>query len=79
MAFTETFRCDICGKEKSEAFEDWWLAWTQALSPMPDAPPLPQLRYTPWDVLLSHDANVRHLCGSRCAQTLMGRWMASGE
>ncbi len=80
MAFTETFRCEVCGKVKSEESEDWWLGWVESFSPMPDAPPMPQLRFTPWDMLLSHQAEVRHLCGARCAQTLMDRWMtSSGE
>ena len=78
MAFTETFRCEVCGKVKNEEATDWWLAWADHFSPVPDAKPLPQLRFTPWDTLLSHQAEVRHLCGARCAQTLMDRWMTSG-
>jgi hypothetical protein len=77
MAFTETFRCEVCGKIKSETSEDWWLAWVEQFSPTPNAAPLPQLRYAPWDVLLSHEAEVLHLCGARCAGTLMDRWMTS--
>ncbi len=79
MAFTETFRCEVCGKVKSEESEDWWLAWVEHVSPMPDASPMPQLRFMPWDMLLSHHAEVRHLCGARCAQTLMNRWMTNSE
>jgi len=75
MAFTETFHCDVCSKAKSEESEDWWLGWTGQFAPLPDAPPMPQLRVSPWDVLLSHEPNVRHLCGARCAQTMMDRWM----
>lgn len=79
MAFTETFRCEVCGKIKSQGSEDWWLAWAEQVSPMPGAAPLPQLRFTPWDVLLSHQAEVHHLCGARCAQTVMDRWMNGGH
>ncbi|QNI30544.1 hypothetical protein H7849_15495 [Alloacidobacterium dinghuense] len=79
MAFTETFRCEVCGKAKSGESEDWWLAWAEQFSPTPDAQPLPQLRFTPWDVLLSHQPDVRHLCGARCAQTVMDRWMTSSN
>lgn len=79
MAFTETFRCDVCSKAKSEGSEDWWLAWTEHISPLPGTEPTPQLRFMPWSMLLSHEADVRHLCGSRCAQTLMDRWMHSGD
>jgi hypothetical protein len=77
MAFTETFRCEVCGKVKNERSEDWWLAWAEQVTSVPNATPLPQLRFTPWDVLLSHQAEVRHLCGARCAQTIMDRWMTS--
>lgn len=75
MAFTETFRCDVCGKAKSEETEDWWLCWAEDFSPIPDAQRMSQLRIVPWHVLLSHDVHARHLCGARCAQTLMDRWM----
>ena len=34
MAFTETYRCDVCGNPGGEA-EDWWLALTEAGSPYP--------------------------------------------
>jgi len=78
MAFTETFRCEVCGKAKSEG-SDWWLAWAEKFTPTPDASPVPQLRFTPWDTLLSHQAEARHLCGARCAQTLMDRWMTSSD
>jgi hypothetical protein len=77
MAFTETFHCDVCGKAKSEESTDWWLSWAEHFSPVPDAQPLPQLRFVPWSLLLSHDSQAKHLCGARCAQTLMDRWMAS--
>jgi hypothetical protein len=79
MAFSETFHCDVCSKAKREESEDWWLAWTEQIPPTRDAAPMPQLRFMPWDTLLSHEAEVRHLCGARCAQTLMDRWMTSGD
>jgi hypothetical protein len=79
MAFTETFRCEVCGKAKSAESEDWWLAWAEEFLPTPGSPAMPQLRFTPWDVLLSHQAKARHLCGARCAQTLMDRWMTRSE
>ena len=74
MAFTETYHCDVCGNPKGEA-EDWWLALTEPASLIPSAPEQPMLRLTQWNILLSHAAKVRHLCGARCAQTLMDRWM----
>jgi hypothetical protein len=74
MAYTETYHCDVCGKPRGES-EDWWLALTEPASLIPNAPEQPMLRLTPWNIILSHAAAVRHLCGARCAQTLMDRWM----
>jgi hypothetical protein len=34
---------------------------------------------TGWNQVLSHSAEVRHLCGARCAQTLMDRWMQTAQ
>jgi len=75
MAFTETFHCDVCGKAKSEESEDWWLAWTETLSPAPGDPEQRSMRLTPWNGFLSHSAEIRHLCGASCVHTLMDRWM----
>jgi hypothetical protein len=77
MAWTETYSCDVCGKAKSEEAGDWWLAWNETLSPTPDAPQQPVLKITPWNAFLSHDVDAKHLCGARCAQTIMDRWMHS--
>jgi hypothetical protein len=74
MAFTETFSCDVCGKEKSEESNDWWLAWDEVTSPTPEVRQ-PVLKMTHWNAFLSHDATAKHLCGARCAQTLLDRWM----
>ncbi len=76
MAFTETYHCDVCGKQKKETEDDWWLAWTENYSPADDMPAQPLLKLTPWNLLLSHGAEIKHLCGARCAQTQMDRWMA---
>jgi hypothetical protein len=74
MAYTETYHCDVCGNPRGEA-EDWWLALTEPAALIPKAPEQPMLKLTPWNIMLSHAATVRHLCGARCAQTLMDRWM----
>ncbi|HEX3940694.1 MAG TPA: hypothetical protein VHX11_04340 [Acidobacteriaceae bacterium] len=74
MAFTETYRCDVCGKPKGDA-EDWWLAWAEQVEPIPGARGQPALKVTLWNLLLSHSRDVKHLCGARCAQTLLDRWM----
>ena len=75
MAWTETYSCDVCGKAKSEEAGDWWLAWSEKLSPTPSDPEQPVLNITRWNAFLSHDAVAKHLCGARCAQTVMDRWM----
>lgn len=77
MAWSESFHCDVCGKAKSEEAEDWWLVWPERMSPLPGEPDQPVLKVTRWHVLFSHDAAVKHLCGARCAQTLMDRWMTA--
>jgi hypothetical protein len=75
MAWTETYQCDVCGRAKNDDHDDWWLAWTETISPAPNEQKQPVMRITPWSVLLSHSSEVVHLCGSRCAQTRLDRWM----
>ncbi len=75
MAWTETYHCDVCGRAKNEDQDDWWLAWTETISPSPSEPAQPVMRITPWSLLLSHSPHVVHLCGARCAQTGLDRWM----
>jgi hypothetical protein len=75
MAWTESYHCDVCGRAKNEDQHDWWLAFTDTLSPTPNAPEQPLLKLTPWNDFLSHSAEVRHLCGARCAHTGVDRWM----
>jgi hypothetical protein len=79
MAFSEEFYCDICNSPKNEKSEDWWLAWTETISPLPGQPEQTVIKITPWHSFLAHSADVRHLCGARCAHTLMDRWMLSGN
>lgn len=74
MAWTETFCCDICGKEKHEESEDWWLAWDEEISPTPEVHQ-PMLKVTHWNSFLAHDSTAKHLCGGRCAHTLLDRWL----
>lgn len=80
MAWTETFSCNICGKAKSEEAEDWWLAWEEKTSPGPEMEE-PVFKVAHWNSLLAHDSGVKHLCGGRCVQTQLDRWMhtAAGE
>jgi hypothetical protein len=77
MAWTESYHCDVCNSPRGDA-EDWWLARTDVES-QPSAPDQPVLKITPWSAVLSHSAEVKHLCGARCAQTFMDRWMRGEE
>jgi hypothetical protein len=77
MAWTETYHCDVCGTAKNEGQHDWWLAFVDKTSPTPMSKEQPMLRITPWNDFLSHSAGVQHLCGARCTQTELDRWMSS--
>ncbi|HWY67666.1 MAG TPA: hypothetical protein VNX88_03320 [Terriglobales bacterium] len=35
MTWTETFHCEICGKQKGSV-DHWWLAWTERYRPFED-------------------------------------------
>ncbi|HVJ09329.1 MAG TPA: hypothetical protein VM554_13190 [Acidisarcina sp.] len=76
MAWTETYHCDVCNKPKKQREDDWWLAWTEEMTPAENMPAQPVLKLTPWNVLLAHGPGVKHLCGARCAQTQMDRFMS---
>lgn len=76
MAWTESYHCDVCNKNKGDA-RDWWLAWPDTITPTRESKSQPVLRITPWHEFLSHSADVKHLCGARCAQTQMDRWMTA--
>lgn len=43
--------------------------------PYPDAPERPTLKIYPWENMSAHDADVKHLCGQACIQTMVARWM----
>ena len=76
MAWTETYHCDVCGKAKNEEARTTG-GWRGARNSRPRRMirQQPVLKITPWNRFLSHDADVKHLCGARCAQTIMDRWM----
>jgi hypothetical protein len=77
MAWTETFHCDVCNKEKSEESSDWWLAWTETVAAMPGEPELRAVKLTPWNNFSAHSSEMKHLCGARCVHTMLDRWMAA--
>lgn len=75
MTWTETFHCEICGKQKGSV-DHWWLAWTDRYkAPYEGSPERPMLKIYPWENMCAHDADVKHLCGQACLQTLVARWM----
>ncbi len=79
MAWTEIYHCDVCGKEKGEGVGDWWLSWKETISPTPEDSEQVVLKITRWNGFLSHDADAKHLCGARCVQTMMNRWMLTKD
>lgn len=74
VTWTETFNCDICGKQKGSV-DHWWLAWSEPYSPHPDAPQRHLFKIYPWENMLAHDATAKHLCGQACLQKLVDRWL----
>lgn len=76
VTWTETFNCDICGKPKGSV-DHWWLAWNEACQPHREAKERHMLKIYPWDNMMAHDANAKHLCGQACLQKFVDRWMNS--
>lgn len=74
MAWIERFTCDICGKLRGET-EDWWMAVKECAPSNTTSSSQPILKLMPWDVLLVHGADSKHLCGAGCAHTFLDRWM----
>ncbi len=73
MAYTETYTCDICGDTKHEGGQ-WFLSWLDCLPAGKDTQPL--IKLTRWQTEHAHIPGAVHLCGARCAGTMMDRWMA---
>ena len=74
MSYSESYECDVCGDQKGEE-GDWWLAW---LDCFPGAKPednQPLIKLTRWERGQARTPGVKHLCGARCAGTLLDRWM----
>ena len=76
VSWTETFNCDICGKQKGSV-DHWWLAWIDNYKPHEAATQRQMLKIFPWENMLAHDATAKHLCGQACLQKLVDRWMNS--
>ena len=36
--WTESFKCNICGKQRTSFANDWWIAWTDDVQPADNEP-----------------------------------------
>jgi hypothetical protein len=76
LTWTETFNCDVCGKQKGNV-DHWWLVWIEPYRPHEQAAERQLLKIYPWENMSAHDADVKHLCGQACLQKLVERWLNS--
>lgn len=74
MAWVERFTCDVCGNRMAEE-DSWWIAVNECATSSQHAAPQPVLKLMPWDQLLAHSAESKHLCGAGCVHTHLDRWM----
>ncbi len=75
MSYSESYQCDVCGDKKGVG-GDWWLAWVDCFQGENAGEDQPLIKLTRWQTKHAHSAGVKHLCGARCAGTLMDRWMS---
>ncbi len=75
MARNESYHCDVCGKLKSDR-EIWWLAWVDCFAGENPGDDQPLIKMTRWQVKQAHEMGVQHLCGARCAETMVDRWIS---
>jgi hypothetical protein len=68
VTWTETFNCDICGKQKGSV-DHWWLAWTEPYSPHAEAPERQMFKIYPWENMMAHDATGEALWWQAVAKT----------
>lgn len=76
MTWTESFTCNICGKNKGEV-DHWWIAWVENVQPSDVEPEKPKFQLLPWSELMARHPDVLHLCGAGCALKETERWMRS--
>jgi hypothetical protein len=79
MAWTETFHCDVCNKQRKEDSEDWWLVWDDSVSSATSERQVPAIKIMRWDLLMSHSTEAQHLCGASCLHTILDRWLAQRD
>jgi hypothetical protein len=74
MAYSESYTCDVCGDKKG-VDGDWWLAWVGCFESGNPGEDQPLIQLTRWQLSQAHAKGVKHLCGARCAGTMVDRWM----
>ena len=75
MAWTERYLCDVCGKPKRES-EEWWVAMLDCNNVQDGTPSQPSVKMQPWNNLIAHSAEAKHICGAVCAHKFLDRWMS---
>lgn len=63
----QAINCDMCGVEKQEATNHWFVAYEQG----------GELKLRGWESPKISRKNVKHLCGQKCAQRLTANFTAS--
>ena len=76
MAYSESYTCDVCGDKKT-AEGDWWLAWVDCFHGDNPGEEQPLIQLTRWQLKQAHVKGIKHLCGARCAGTMIDRWMSN--
>ncbi len=74
MARSENYQCDVCGNQKGDS-ELWWIAWVDCFEGISPGDDQPLIKLTRWQQRQAHQDGVKHLCGARCAGTMLDRWM----
>ena len=81
MSRSESYHCDVCGKLKADT-EIWWMAWIDCFrapvtSPADPTEDQPLFKLTRWQSSQAHSDGVKHLCGARCSETMIDRWITN--
>ncbi len=75
MSRSDSYHCDVCGKLKSDS-EIWWMGWVDCFSGETPGEDQPLFKLTRWNTQQAHSEGVKHLCGARCSETMIDRWIS---
>ena len=75
MALNESYHCDVCGKEEAHA-DKWWLGWLDCSPVNGTTNGQPMIKLTRFEKSMAHGNGEKHLCGARCASTMVDRWLS---